>query len=172
MPARMYSLDWHDHIMPVPWSGCWLWDGEVLKGYGTHRLDNKQRPVHRLAWEEANGPIPKGLFVCHHCDVKLCCNPDHLFLGTAKDNATDLYNKGLGYQARITHCPNGHEYTPENTYFLSKKRKGSNARYCRTCHLERMAVTLPLYRAKNRDALNKKAREYQRRKRALLKCQG
>lgn len=162
--GRKYSRDWHDHVIPVPWTGCWLWDGEDMKGYGTHRLDNERRLVHRLAWEEANGLIPDGLYVCHHCDVKACCNPDHLFLGTALDNALDHYDKGRGYQAAITHCPRGHEYTPENTY---KWASSPNKRYCRSCVLAGNRVYAMAHKAE----ANERARLYQQRKRAMLRCQ-
>lgn len=50
--------------------------------------------THRLAWQLANGPIPIGMFVCHHCDNPPCCNPEHLFLGTALDNNRDRHEKG------------------------------------------------------------------------------
>jgi HNH endonuclease len=162
--GRRYSRDWHDHVIPVPWTGCWLWEGDALKGYGTHRLDNKNRAVHRLAWEEVNGPIPSGLLVCHHCDVKLCCNPQHLFLGTAKDNARDLYSKGMGYQASITHCPKGHKYTPENTYVWASS---PNKRFCRICVLAGNRAYALAHRAET----NERARLYQQRRRAKLRCQ-
>jgi len=145
--GRVYSRDWHDHVIPVPWSGCLLWEGSALKGYGSHRLDNETRAVHRLAWEEANGPIPAGLFVCHHCDVKLCCNPAHLFLGTSRDNIHDLYSKGLGYQARITHCPKGHEYTAENTAIQADGKRRCRACY-RAIHNEHRQNNKELYAAK------------------------
>ena len=50
--------------------------------------------AHRLAWEAANGPIPAGLLVLHHCDNPPCCNPAHLYVGTAKDNARDCKARG------------------------------------------------------------------------------
>ncbi|MGH7024521.1 MAG: HNH endonuclease signature motif containing protein [Caulobacteraceae bacterium] len=52
------------------------------------------RYAHRLAWELANGPIPDGLLILHKCDNPVCCNPDHLFLGTAADNHADCAAKG------------------------------------------------------------------------------
>ena len=74
---------------------CWLWLGnKYTNGYGRLCVGGIERSVHRLSWEFANGPIPADLFVCHHCDVPACVRPDHLFLGTARDNAIDMVAKG------------------------------------------------------------------------------
>ena len=88
-------------IMPEPNSGCFLFMGAACKdGYCRVRpLGAKGRTVtgvlaHRLAWERANGPIPAGMKVCHRCDTPSCVNPDHLFLGTQRDNLRDMYDKG------------------------------------------------------------------------------
>lgn len=77
---------------------CWLWTGKPNdKGYGScdwqHSLGEKR--AHRMAWMFWHGmQIPGGMFVCHHCDVPLCCNPHHLFLGTSADNTADMVAKG------------------------------------------------------------------------------
>lgn len=62
-------------------------------------MDGKYRTgtpyqVHRVSWEIHNGPIPDGLMVCHHCDVRHCVRPDHLFIGTQRDNIADMIAKG------------------------------------------------------------------------------
>lgn len=75
--------------------GCWVWKGKKYgNGYGRSTVNGKRGPAHRHAWELTNGPIPEGLYVCHHCDNKPCCRPDHLFAGTQKDNMQDWTNKG------------------------------------------------------------------------------
>ena len=77
---------------------CWEWPGRRQQaGYGQLRAWGKSGSVvsvHRLAWEAANGPIPKGLWVLHTCDNPPCCNPAHLYVGTAKDNSRDCTARG------------------------------------------------------------------------------
>ena len=79
--------------------GCLIWKGSKSPyGYGIilRERQGKRRGhfTHRFAYELANGPIPKGLNVCHKCDNPLCCNPQHLFLGTHSDNNRDMNQKG------------------------------------------------------------------------------
>jgi hypothetical protein len=79
--------------------GCWLWLGQKRKecGYGLIKINGRLTRVHRVSYETFKGPIPDGLFVCHRCDVPLCLNPDHLFLGTLIENNLDMYLKGRNY---------------------------------------------------------------------------
>jgi len=85
-----------ERLAPANENGCILWLGSTRRGYGNITAGNGRGPVavHRLAWELAHGPIPPGLLVCHKCDVRTCCNVDHLFLGTAADNSRDMVLKG------------------------------------------------------------------------------
>lgn len=86
---------------------CWNWIGWIQKlpkgqggGYGKFSLSKYKTCLpHRFSYELANGPIPKGMLVCHKCDNRACCNPEHLFLGSHKDNTQDAVKKG--------HMPSG-----------------------------------------------------------------
>lgn len=75
--------------------GCWLWSGSTNpNGYGQLSYKGKINRAHRFSYEAFIGPIPKDKMICHRCDTRTCCNPDHMFLGTAQDNVTDMVKKG------------------------------------------------------------------------------
>lgn len=80
---------------------CWLWTGATTRGYGQiapdyNAVKKHMIYVHRLSWETFNGAIPPGMLVCHNCpggDNPLCVNPDHLWLGTLRQNLADMVSK-------------------------------------------------------------------------------
>jgi len=105
-PIKINTLEnIFERCTPEPNSGCWLWLGTLSpRGYGQLTGDNRTAyPVHRRAYElKHNCTIPKGIYACHKCDVRLCANPDHIFLGTQSDNITDCARKGRHGRQRLT----------------------------------------------------------------------
>lgn len=88
---------------------CWLWTASLhSNGYGQAMIGKHRTGAHRLSWIIHNGPIKKGLQVCHRCDIRRCVNPSHLFLGSFTQNMKDMVEKGRSgkgeknSQAKIT----------------------------------------------------------------------
>jgi len=74
-------------------NNCWNWQGKKRKGYGWMSVNGEVTAVHRFSYKYYYGEFNDSLFVCHHCDNRLCCNPEHLFLGTHSDNMQDCIKK-------------------------------------------------------------------------------
>lgn len=116
-------------------SGCWLFQGTSLRGYGQFRYMGKTQLAHRASYMLFVGPIEPGLYVCHKCDVRSCINPDHLFLGTQSDNMKDCVSKGRNFVPKHNllklFCPKGHSYSGDNLILNGTWRR------CKTCTLDK-----------------------------------
>ncbi|HCB59169.1 MAG TPA: hypothetical protein DEP82_14940 [Arthrobacter bacterium] len=148
--ARNESLDqrlWGRVMKGAP-NECWPWTaGKTKAGYGQIQWQGQTMYVHRLAYTETFGPIPEGTEVdhdCHNgtnctakpCPHRACCNPSHLEAVTHAVN-TKRGNLGTVSTSRMkTHCPQGHEYSADNTT-VSVNARGWRSRQCRTCNRER-----------------------------------
>jgi hypothetical protein len=123
------KVKFEDSVFPE--NGCILWTGgQDGRGYARFCTDAvHQRAAHRWVYERYRGPVPNGMELDHLCRVRHCVNPDHLEPVPHKVN---LARSDITVQARLsarTHCINGHEFTPENTFFKRKVR----GRRCRIC---------------------------------------
>lgn len=108
-------------------NGCWIWTASQNKGYGLFWLAGANRPAHRVSYEMRVGPIPDGLVIDHLCRTPLCVNPAHMEPVTTRENL----HRGIGFAALNvvkTHCPKGHEYTPDNVHVTN-----IGGRRCKTC---------------------------------------
>jgi len=99
---------------------CWLWQGHLTaSGYGVIVSERQGFLTHRVSWEMAFGTVPAGFLVCHHCDVRNCVNPSHLFVGTQKENIADMDKKGRRVVGAIP-------YNPEKARRDSLRMRGDN----------------------------------------------
>ncbi len=111
---------------------CWEYNGarsKSGKGYGMVWIDGRFTGAHILAATLYFPYFYPYLNVLHKCDNMPCFNPEHLFQGTQAENMQDKVAKGRHHQKMKTHCPQGHEYTPENTHINPR----DNGRQCLKC---------------------------------------
>ena len=110
---------------------CWEWIGSKRPlGYGVIHTGGKFISAHRLSWKLYFGEIPKGMYICHHCDNRACIRPDHLFLGTQKDNVYDAIKKHrMNPVGKKGHKSWNRNFTPEEAKKIREEYKTSGLGY-------------------------------------------
>lgn len=124
--------------------GCWQWISTAeRKGYAVVWAWDKVRYAHRVSWVLAGRELADGMVLDHICRNTKCVNPDHLRMVTPKVNGTENNLSPIARNARKTHCPQGHEYSPANTAMVAVKVKTRHGhpsptprkqRFCLTCY--------------------------------------
>lgn len=126
-----YDRFW-SKVAQLPGEACWEWRGSIDHGgYGQYRHNERTTSAHRYAYENRVGPIPAGMTIDHLCRNRACVRPDHLEAVTQRTNLLRGQTKAAE-NARKTTCPQGHDYTPENTY-----TPPSGGRQCKQCRSDR-----------------------------------
>lgn len=129
-PKRTAARFW-SRVMLQGRGECALWLGaQTASGHGVFWWNGKSTTAHRYAYESIVGPIPADCEIDHLCRVRACVNPSHLEPVSHVENV----QRGIGgwNSTFRTHCPRGHEYTPENTFLTAAGSRG-----CRECKRER-----------------------------------
>lgn len=151
-PTTSFLAKFLRFVREHPDGGCWLYEGYRRRdGYAQAWWDGRQQYLHRAMYEHLVGPIPDGLTLDHLCRVRNCVNPSHLDPVSAAENT----RRGIPRNSRKSVCPKGHEYDVQS----------SRARFCRKCRGE----TLSEYRARNRESIRERNREWMRRARAAAR---
>lgn len=120
--------------------GCWNWTGACdPDGYARMSFRGANRRVSRVTWSAHNEQEwPQGLWALHSCDNRRCVNPGHIRPGTSSENVREAWERGgLRKLRHKTHCPKGHEWTPETTaYFPST----GTLRRCKICDRQNATI--------------------------------
>jgi hypothetical protein len=132
MPAKKHpTLRYKDKYEIDPITECWNWTAYRYHGYGILSVNRHPTKAHRFVYETLRGPVPAGAILCHKCDNRACVNPDHLYVGTYRDNNRDILERRGHHNSNRTHCTKGHPFNEANTRIIVKR--GRPTRQCIEC---------------------------------------
>lgn len=135
-------------------NGCIIWFGATNKGYGKLTRHGRTWGAHRFAWTISRGPIPEGMVIDHLCRTPLCVNVAHMEVVTIQVNTLRGVSSSA-FNAVKTHCKRGHEFTPDNIYWikLDLPRPGRECKTCKRLHVKaaRIGMKIDAYLASLED---------------------
>ncbi len=167
--SKSFKERFMDRVSIEPVTDCWMWIGAVNnKGYGVFNPSSNSGNTlaHRWSYELYIGPITDGLQIDHVCNVRLCVNPEHLQLATARENQFAEHSNA---QSKInkakTHCPRGHELIGDNIRWHGPDKTW---RDCMRCHLDgnlrRQKKNWPARQAYMKQWKQKRKQEFEKQK--------
>jgi HNH endonuclease len=143
IPKELYDQRWIERVradaVRLP-TGCLVTDASKHPdGYAQTNYRAKTVRIHRVIYQLVHGvALPKGVAVCHSCDVRNCIEISHLWVGSWKDNLVDCRKKNRHVNGAKEVCKHGHEFTPDNTWLHTYK--GNTRRHCRACQRMRQRM--------------------------------
>ena len=130
MRTKDVKIRFWEKVKRLP-SGCWEWTAQKTRGgYGRIKIDGKQCVASRVAWTFAHGSIPRGMFVCHHCDNPPCVRPGHLFVGTPNDNMQDSIHKGRSNPGQLGEAHHAARLTNDDVIEIRRSRASGELLRC------------------------------------------
>jgi len=125
----------------LEWQGNYFYRLDGSKSYPYIYFRNKAHRGNRLVLSFVTGVMRKDRYALHTCDNTFCLNPNHLYWGTNSDNSLDAVSRGRHKETKKTHCPQGHQYSKENTAVRDNKR------YCLKCRKYKNSAAFARLRA-------------------------
>lgn len=139
-----------------PQTGCHIWMGALVRtGYGHAKHNGKIRYTHRIMWEHKNGPVPEGMQLDHLCNVRACCNPEHLRVCTPRENTLAGNNMAARHARKLVcpKCSGPYSFHPSGRRYCAPCKKKHDAEYHkgRPVNLEKQREATRRYRQRMKD---------------------
>lgn len=115
-------------VKKVEGNGCWEWQGAFRNSYGAIKHQGSVLSAHRVAYVLTNGHPPQGMLICHTCDNRACCRPDHLEVGTPGKNNNDARKRRTFFKVQGENAPNASMTERDIRQIMQLRSEGLGAR--------------------------------------------